>query len=593
MSQITRTEGLVGNTAYKAPCRVATTVSIAHSGLLTIDGVTVAVGDRVLDKDNADATARGIWVADSAAWNRAQDFDGTDDFAQGTLVTINEGTANGASVWRLTTVAPAIGNALTFQKATVSSSATASFILGGVGPITRTMQDKGRDYATLRDFGAACDAVDPGNNTITGTDDTAAVQAALTWSAANGRTVYHTDGKCKITATVTWPDNANLICSPGAAFYNTGAGYCFVNGSANARHGFGEAELNINLYNATAGGMHLINTVYSKLSLGMQGYLPTSGLPADYAARTNIGLLIESNGADVGWNYYKKLNFNHLHTGVQEVGNAPWTINNNEYGIVYFFGDYVYGDTGSVGMQISNSANQRIQGGSIEYYGSAGIHLQGASNGWIMGPLWFETPAGGGVGIIFENDCYENELRVTNGQFERASGGAATAVWDKRVADQSNIIQRGYWHESWNHEVRSTLRVDQGMYLGTGPTLAGNAIRNTGFEIKGSWSEITQRATGVTAVASVIIAPSMGGDGAGVAFIRGVATAGAGLPKRFFDQIVYNTDTDSVAVISSTNYAGAPGARTYAIAGNQVTCLVAGADTYSTNALAYEANNPA
>ena len=45
MSQIDRTEGLVGNTGIKAPVRCATTANITLSGYQTIDGVVLAAAD--------------------------------------------------------------------------------------------------------------------------------------------------------------------------------------------------------------------------------------------------------------------------------------------------------------------------------------------------------------------------------------------------------------------------------------------------------------------------------------------------------------------------------------------------------------------
>lgn len=59
----------------KAPCVVATTANITLSGLQTIDGVTVAAGDRVLVKNQTTASQNGIYVASAIAWTRATDMD--------------------------------------------------------------------------------------------------------------------------------------------------------------------------------------------------------------------------------------------------------------------------------------------------------------------------------------------------------------------------------------------------------------------------------------------------------------------------------------------------------------------------------------
>lgn len=60
----------------KASCLVATTANLASlSGLLTIDGVTVAAGDRVLVKNQSATADNGIYVASASAWSRSTDMD--------------------------------------------------------------------------------------------------------------------------------------------------------------------------------------------------------------------------------------------------------------------------------------------------------------------------------------------------------------------------------------------------------------------------------------------------------------------------------------------------------------------------------------
>jgi len=60
----------------KASCVTASTANITTlSGLLTIDGVTLTSGDRVLVKDQTAQADNGIYVASASAWSRSTDMD--------------------------------------------------------------------------------------------------------------------------------------------------------------------------------------------------------------------------------------------------------------------------------------------------------------------------------------------------------------------------------------------------------------------------------------------------------------------------------------------------------------------------------------
>jgi len=120
-----RINGVETATAIKPPARVATTANIALTGLQTIDGVTVAAGDRVLVKNQTNAANNGIWVASASAWTRAIDFNGARDMTRGTMVYVLDGTVNGDIQYILTTANPAIGGDLTFEIYRVGALASA------------------------------------------------------------------------------------------------------------------------------------------------------------------------------------------------------------------------------------------------------------------------------------------------------------------------------------------------------------------------------------------------------------------------------------------------------------------------------------
>jgi hypothetical protein len=95
------------------------------AGLLTIDGVTLAAGDRVLVKDQTTASQNGIYVAASGAWARS--YDGIQgDLVTGSMMLVTAGTLWTGSQWWLTTSGTiTIGTtALTFSQYGSNDSVT-------------------------------------------------------------------------------------------------------------------------------------------------------------------------------------------------------------------------------------------------------------------------------------------------------------------------------------------------------------------------------------------------------------------------------------------------------------------------------------
>lgn len=97
-------DSAVNGTDWKQSVRCASTANIATlSGLLTLDGITVQAGDRVLVKDQTTQSANGIYVAAAGAWSRAADADANAEVTAGLSVMVTEGTTLADTQWRLTT----------------------------------------------------------------------------------------------------------------------------------------------------------------------------------------------------------------------------------------------------------------------------------------------------------------------------------------------------------------------------------------------------------------------------------------------------------------------------------------------------------
>lgn len=119
--------------------RLATTAAITLATGLengdTIDGVTLATGDRVLVKNQATGSENGIYVvAASGAPSRATDADSSAELVSAS-VWVSEGTANHDTLWTCTTDAPiTVGTtALTFTAFSAGSSTKDWEILIAVG----------------------------------------------------------------------------------------------------------------------------------------------------------------------------------------------------------------------------------------------------------------------------------------------------------------------------------------------------------------------------------------------------------------------------------------------------------------------------
>jgi hypothetical protein len=100
--------------SWKDPVRVATTgANILLNGTQIIDGIGVAVGDRVLVKDQANASENGIYVVASGQWARASDANTDALMEPQMMVRVSEGALNGSdaaivggTAWLLANSAP-------------------------------------------------------------------------------------------------------------------------------------------------------------------------------------------------------------------------------------------------------------------------------------------------------------------------------------------------------------------------------------------------------------------------------------------------------------------------------------------------------
>lgn len=131
-----------------ADVRVATTASITISSGLnagdTLDGITLASGDRVLVKNQSTASQNGIYIV-GVSPARATDADSTADFAENKLIYVTSGTTNGSTYWKQTTSAAITVDTTSIAFGTATSYQSLDFIYKGslpdvaLGSVTSTL----------------------------------------------------------------------------------------------------------------------------------------------------------------------------------------------------------------------------------------------------------------------------------------------------------------------------------------------------------------------------------------------------------------------------------------------------------------------
>lgn len=144
-------DSAVEGLAWKDSCRVATqaNVTIASPGA-TVDGITMAVNDRVLVRAQTAGAENGIYVWNGAAvpMTRALDASTADELEQA-ITTVEEGTSAGAT-YRQTVVNATLGTT-TLSWATFGTSVgAATEVSAGIAEIaTQAETDAGTDDARI------------------------------------------------------------------------------------------------------------------------------------------------------------------------------------------------------------------------------------------------------------------------------------------------------------------------------------------------------------------------------------------------------------------------------------------------------------
>lgn len=229
---------------FKASVLVATTANLAAlSGLLTVDGVVLAAGDRILVKNQTTASQNGIYIAASGAWSRAPDADASIEVTPGLLVIVEKGTTNADTVWQLVTDAPIVlgTTALTFEIAAGPSGVVAG-TYRSVTVDKRGRVTGGTNPTTLAGYGIT-DALEVGRVGLAAT--TAPVLADFKAITPGG--LYRANGATNAAATPNAPPGSlNNVLGVIAVSPRVDATYylAFENSGASASRRFWVGQYN-------------------------------------------------------------------------------------------------------------------------------------------------------------------------------------------------------------------------------------------------------------------------------------------------------------------------------------------------------------
>ena len=206
--------GLNTAVAVKAPVRAVSTANLTLSGLQTVGGVVLVADDRVLVKDQTDATENGIYLASSSAWQRAADFDGSLDVVQGTLIVHGTDTT---LYYRVTSANPITPGTSSISFEVVGTAITAASIGATLYPATATegatVVREHYPYGNLKRYTA---------NNGDGSDISAAFEAML----ACGEKYCFVPAPTStwgIATQVDWVSGVSVYCGLGTSFTSSRA----------------------------------------------------------------------------------------------------------------------------------------------------------------------------------------------------------------------------------------------------------------------------------------------------------------------------------------------------------------------------------
>jgi hypothetical protein len=159
----------------KGGCRVATTVNgtlaSAYENGDTVDGVTLATGDRILIKDQSTGAENGIYIVEATgAPTRDIEMDADADIVLGATISVLLGDVNARTIW-MHTAGATIAAAKTFEKVQTGSVGYIPLSLGSLRDLAANEISTHLDDTTTPSFERINGATDKGLRVLWGTSN--------------------------------------------------------------------------------------------------------------------------------------------------------------------------------------------------------------------------------------------------------------------------------------------------------------------------------------------------------------------------------------------------------------------------------------
>ncbi|HKD28314.1 MAG TPA: hypothetical protein VKC66_20725 [Xanthobacteraceae bacterium] len=591
--------------AIKAPARVATTGSnIPLSGLITLDGVTLAAGDRVLAKDQTDARTNGLYNAQTGPWTRTIDAANNSQWTTGTLVTVISGSSNAGKIYGLGTVNP-----ITLGTSNLIFAPPPTFAFGAARMFPNQNQGSG-PWAVFDPWG---NAINTSGTTTQGLQEAIDVATANKWPLL----VYGTGtiiASAPITIPTTFLGHIVISNEVNVSFSALGSAALIVIDSQENSHirllcevvqHAGDTGPVIDIAPATAD--QIGNTVIAASLLEFMTIAPASG---------GIGIRIDpTNGSIIGNEIYIR-DINGGATGIQILnpGNAFRVVEHNK-----FFIGYIHGQTSRV-VQVGNSSSNQANIRANAWYASR-VDPNGTLIAWehwgrfdtIVGLAITNETTTAANGLAFQSGANSNtvvggSILATTPVVDNGSGNAyfnvngfagsglvpvqAGGVTAGHVAlwNATGVLQDGGAPSGNVIGPASSIAGDIATFADTtGKVLQDTAVTGTGAIVRASSPNLTSPSLGAAIAATInrvaLTAPATGStltiaDGKVLAANNSITVAGTdGKTETFNNSLTFGgTDGKSLTLTNALTVTTNDGTLSFGTAAATITFQ--GTDTY-------------